>query len=188
MIDTQMPQKDLEILKLGGAEDNKPQPDNEEMLAIEFDNFIKEKSKKLSQAFKPFQIKMKALKINQNFSLKILDQATIYLIFRDGLVNFKLNIGMILDHKEIIDTNTTDVGDVSNSLEHFPARTESLARLQRSVAHAQRFERARAEKERRRLRPPEPCNADALITFLTKSLQQPFCSVPSVYTVRQDYC
>ncbi|KAJ0182628.1 hypothetical protein K1T71_001997 [Dendrolimus kikuchii] len=189
MIDTQMAHKDPEIIKLGGAGDDKPRPDNEEMLAIEFDNFIKEKGKKLSQTFKPFQIRMKALKINEHFSLKVLDQATVYLIFRDGSTNLKLNIGMILDHKEIVDTDTADVGDVSNSLERFPARTESLARLQRSVAYAQRFERARTERERR-LRPPEPCNsADELTAAVAKPLRPPFCTVPSGSSTRKDsYC
>ncbi|CAK1544614.1 unnamed protein product [Leptosia nina] len=174
MIDTQMAHKDPDILKLGGPGDDKPRHDNEEMLAIEFDNFIKEKSKKLSQKFKPFQIKMKALKINENFSLKVLDQATVYLIFRDGSTNLKLNIGMILDHQEIVDTDTAEVGEVSNSLERFPAKTDSLAGLQQSVAHAQRVERARLERERR-LRPSQSCtSADKLATAASKPLRPPF--------------
>ncbi|XP_062524615.1 uncharacterized protein LOC110384712 isoform X2 [Bombyx mori] len=166
MIDTQLAQKDPEILKIGGHADDNTRPDNEEMLAIEFDNFIKEKSKKLSQSFKPFQIKMKALKINDNFSLKILDQATVYLIFRDGTTNLKLNIGMILDHKEIVDTDTAEVGEVSNNLERFPARTQSLAGLQRSVAFAQRFERLRIERQRRL----QPC---ASTDQITKAISRP---------------
>lgn len=190
MIDTQLAHKDPDIVKLGNPGDDKPRSDNEEMLAIEFDNFIKEKSKKLSQAFKPFQIKMKALKINEHFSLKVLDQATVYLIFRDGSTNLKLNIGMILDHKEIVDTDTADVGDVSNNLERFPARTDSLAKLQRSVAYAQRFERTRTERDRR-LRPPEPCNsADNLTAALSKPLRPPLRTVPSssIMTRRDFLC
>ncbi|XP_028176335.1 uncharacterized protein LOC114364391 isoform X1 [Ostrinia furnacalis] len=179
MIDTQMSHKDPDIVKLGGPGDNKARPDNEEMLAIEFDNFIKEKSKKLTQKFKPFQIKMKALKINESFSLKVLDQATVYLIFRDGSANLKLNIGMILDHKEIVDTDTAEVGEVSNSLERLPARTESIAGLQASVAHAQRVERARVERARR-LRPAEPCgSADRLVAAASKPLRPPFRTAPS---------
>lgn len=181
MIDTQMSHKEPEILKLGGHGDQKPRQDNEEMLAIEFDNFIKEKSKKLTQKFKPFQIKMKALKINENFSLKVLDQATVYLIFRDGSTNLKLNIGMILDHKEIVDTDTAEVGEVSNSLERFPAKTDSLAGLQHSVAHAQRVERARLERERR-LRPSRSHTSAYKLTAATsKPLRPPFRSsaIPS---------
>ncbi|XP_022117450.2 calponin homology domain-containing protein DDB_G0272472-like [Pieris rapae] len=181
MIDTQMAHKDPEILKLGGHGDEKPRQDNEEMLAIEFDNFIKEKSKKLTQKFKPFQIKMKALKINENFSLKVLDQATVYLIFRDGSTNLKLNIGMILDHKEIVDTDTAEVGEVSNSLERFPAKTDSLAGLQHSVAHAQRVERARIEREHR-LRPTQSnTSADKLTAAASKPLRRPFrtTAIPS---------
>ncbi|PZC73583.1 hypothetical protein B5X24_HaOG209412 [Helicoverpa armigera] len=188
MIDTQMAHKDPQILKLGAAADTKVRPDNEEMLAIEFDNFIKEKSKKLSQKFKPFQIKMKALKINEHFSLKVLDQATIYLIFRDGTTNLKLNIGMILDHQEIVDTDTAEVGEVSNNLERFPARTDSLAGLQRSVAYAQRYERQRTERERR-LRPPEPCaSADHLMAAVSAPLRPPLRTLPTASTTSTGYC
>ncbi|XP_061385625.1 trichohyalin [Danaus plexippus] len=179
MIDTQMSHKDPQILKLGGPQENKQRPDNEEMLAIEFDNFIKEKSKKLSQKFKPFQIKMKALKINENFSLKVLDQATIYLIYRDGSTNLKLNIGMILDHQEIVDTDTAEVGEVSNSLERFPARTDSLAGLQRSVAHAQRVERSMVEREKR-IRPTQPtASVDRLTSGLSRPLRTQLYTVAS---------
>ncbi|XP_038207765.1 titin homolog, partial [Zerene cesonia] len=188
MIDTQMAHKDPDILKLGGHGDDKPRNDNEEMLAIEFDNFIKEKSKKLTQKFKPFQIKMKALKINENFSLKVLDQATVYLIFRDGSANLKLNIGMILDHKEIVDTDTAEVGEVSNSLERFPARTDSLAGLQQSVAYAQRIERARLERERR-LRPSQSCaSADKLTAGASRPLRTPFRTATSNTSTHTTEC
>lgn len=177
MIDTQMSHKDTHILKLGGPGDDKTRPDNEEMLAIEFDNFVKDKNKKLSQKFKPFQIKMKALKINEHFSLRVLDQATIYLIFRDGSTNLKLNIGMVLDHHEIVDTDTAEVGEVSNNLERLPARTDSLAGMQRSIAFAQRFERSRTERERR-LRPSEPCaSADQLVAAVSRPLRPPLRTV-----------
>ncbi|XP_022822154.1 titin homolog isoform X2 [Spodoptera litura] len=177
MIDTQMAHKDPEIVQLGSIADTRLRPDNEEMLAIEFDNFIKEKSKKLSQKFKPFQIKMKALKINEHFSLKVLDQATIYLIYRDGSTNLKLNIGMILDHQEIVDTDTAEVGEVSNSLERFPARTDSLAGLQRSVAYAQRYERQRAERDRRLRRPEPHASVDNLTAALAPPLRPPLLTV-----------
>lgn len=177
MIDTQMAHKDPEIAKLGSVVDTRSRPDNEEMLAIEFDNFIKEKSKKLSQKFKPFQIKMKALKINENFSLKVLDQATIYLIYRDGSTNLKLNIGMILDHQEIVDTDTAEVGEVSNSLERFPARTDSLAGLQRSVAYAQHYERQRVGRDRRLRRPEPSASVDHLTAALAPPLRPPLLTV-----------
>lgn len=182
MIDTQMPLKDPNILKMRGPADNRTRPDNEEMLAIEFDNFIKEKSKKLTQKFKPFQIKMKALKINDHFSLKVLDQATIYLIFRDGSANLKLNIGMVLDHKEIVDTDTAELGEVSNSMERFPARTDSLAGLQRSVAYARRYERMRTERECK-LRRPESClSADNLGKAASRPLRPPLRTLPKFPT------
>ncbi|KAJ8736467.1 hypothetical protein PYW08_007123 [Mythimna loreyi] len=188
MIDTQMAHKDPYILKLGSSDDAKPRPDNEEMLAIEFDNFIKDKTKKLSQKLEPFQIKMKALKINEHFSLKVLDQARIYLIFRDGLTNLKVNMGMILDHKEIVDTDTAEVGQVSNSLERFPARTDSLAGLQRSVAHAQRYERQHAERNRR-LHFTDPCASADLITAATSPpMRLPLRTVPTISTSATRYC
>ncbi|XP_072937401.1 uncharacterized protein [Epargyreus clarus] len=187
MIDTQMSHKDPDILKLGGPADDKVRPDNEEMLAIEFDNFIKEKSKKLSQKFKPFQIRMKAMKINQNFSLKVLDQANIYLIFRDGTTNIKMNIGMILDHHEIVDTDTAEVGEVSNSLERFPARTDSLAGLQQSVAYAQRVERLRVERERRLTHQKPVLSADRLLAAASRPLK-PQLKIPSNSTVARDEC
>lgn len=182
MIDTQMAHKDPGILQMGGPQDMTIRPDNEEMLAIEFDNFIKEKSRKLSQKFKPFQIKMKALKINEHLSLRVLDQATIYLIFRDGSTNIKLNIGMVLDHQEIVDTDIAELGEVSNNLERFPARTDSLAALQHSLAHAQRFERTRTERERR-LRPSEPCaSADQLTAAASRPLRPPLLTVTTSST------
>ncbi|XP_052746961.1 uncharacterized protein LOC112053730 isoform X2 [Bicyclus anynana] len=188
MIDTQMAHKDPEILKLGGPQESKSRQDNEEMLAIEFDNFVKEKSKKLSQKFKPFQIKMKALKINEYFSLKVLDQATIYLIYRDGSTNIKINLGMILDHQEIVDTDTAEVGEVSNSLERFPARTDSLAGLQNSVAYAQRIERARVEREHR-IRPTQPISSsDKLTAGMSRPLRVPVRVVTSESTVANCRC
>ncbi|KOB77617.1 Uncharacterized protein OBRU01_03663, partial [Operophtera brumata] len=171
MIDTQMAHKDPAIIKLGPRQDSKARPDNEDMLAIEFDNFIKEKSKKMSQSFKPFQIKMKALKINEQFSLRVLDQASVYLIYRDGTTNLKLNIGMVLDHKEIVDTDTAEVSDVSNNMERLPALTDSLAKLQKSVANAQDYATKQKERERR-IRPIVPRgSADALTAATSKPLR-----------------
>ncbi|CAK1601849.1 unnamed protein product [Parnassius mnemosyne] len=181
MTDTQLPVKDPDILKLGGAEVNTPRRDNEEMLAIEFDNFIKEKSKKLTQKFKPFQITTKALKINENFSLRVLDQATVYLLFRDGTTNLKLNLGMILDHQEIVDTDTADVGEVATNMERFPARTDSLAMLQRIVAHAQHVEKLRIERERRFRFTENNSSIDRIHTeTLSRPLQAPMDSVAEI--------
>lgn len=180
MIDTQMAHKDPTILQLGTHSNTKPRPENEEMLAIEFDNFVREKTKKLSQEFKPFQIKMKAMKINEHFSLKVLDQATVYLIFRDGTTNIKLNIGMLLDHQEIVDTDTAEVGEVSNSMQRYPARTDSLAILQNVVANAQQFDKKRTDHERR-LRPPEPCaSADKLTAAASRPMRIPLRTVSKV--------
>ncbi|XP_063548769.1 trichohyalin-like [Cydia strobilella] len=173
MIDTQMPYKDPTILAMGDKHADAKRPDNEEMLAIEFENFLKEKRQKLTQSFKPFQIKMKAMKINEYFSLRVLDQASIYLLFRDGTTNLKLNIGMVLDHKEIVDTDTAEIGEVSNTLDKLPACTDSIAGLQKAVAKAQAQERFRVRHELR-LKPPQPsASADALRTGCSRPLRTP---------------
>ncbi|XP_053621766.1 uncharacterized protein LOC128681690 isoform X2 [Plodia interpunctella] len=179
MIDTQMSHKDPYILKLATPNEDQPRIDDEDILAIEFDNFIKEKSQKLTQSFKPFQIKMKALKINEYFSLRVLDQANVHLIFRDGSTNINLNIGMILDHKEIVDTDTAEVGEVSSNLERLPAKTDSLAELQRSVAEAQRIERVRFERDKRINRPEQVMSVDRLRTAESKALKPPIMTVDS---------
>lgn len=173
MIDNQFSHRDPDIVKLGGPPEEKFQPDNEEMLAIEFDNFVKEKSKKLSQKFKPFQIKMKALKINENFSLRVLDQATVYLLFHDDSINIKLNLGMVLDHKEIIDTDTSQLGEITTSIDILPARTDSVAVLQKQVDYAQHKERTRLERERRYRGPNSTFSFDNSKTRLSKPLRFP---------------
>lgn len=189
MIDTQMPYKDPTIMKLGGPGSAKKRVDNEEMLAIEFDNFIKEKSRKLTQKFKPFQIRMKALKINEYFSLRVLDQATVYLLYRDGTTNLKINMGMILDHKEIVDTDTADVGDVSNSMKRLPARTDSLAVLQQAVAQAQREERTRVRHERRLHKPADPCaSLERLTAATSRPLRPPIVTASGTTVASKCQC
>ncbi|XP_038207766.1 uncharacterized protein LOC119829368 [Zerene cesonia] len=179
LIDTHLTHKDPDILKFSGPGDDITRHENEDMIAIEFDNFIKEKSKKLSQNFEPFQIKMKALKINENFSLRVLGQDKIYLIFRDGSTNLKLNIGMVLDHKEIVDTDIAEVGEVSNSLKRYPAPSSSIAALQENIEQTKCIQRARFERERR-IRPKQIySSADKLISGISKPLQKPILPAPS---------
>lgn len=181
MIDTQLEHKDPTILKLGRKyEEIKPREVHDDMIAIEFNNFIKEQNKKLKKKFNAFQIKMKAMKINGYFSLRILDQTKIYLSFHDGTTRLKLNMGMILNNEEIIDHDTTDVGQVVTPVDRLPARTESMAGVQRSVAYAQNFERHRTERERK-IRPiVEPnAGADHLTAFLSRPLRPPIRAVPS---------
>lgn len=90
-----------------------PKVVDEGMLTIEFENFVKEKADKLMQKMISFKIRMKVLKINNYFSLRIIDQANIYILFRSGNISFKLNIGMLLKSNEIIDTVNVDVTEVS---------------------------------------------------------------------------
>lgn len=115
----------------------------ERMLAIELDNSVKHENTKSKHitTFQPFKIRMKALKINEYFSLKILDQAKIYLIFIDGKRKFKLDIGMVLDHTHVVDTDKVEVKDVVTSkIEIYPACTESVHNLQQKISHAHHIE------------------------------------------------
>uniref|UniRef100_A0A2A4JKG7 FAM194 C-terminal domain-containing protein n=1 Tax=Heliothis virescens TaxID=7102 RepID=A0A2A4JKG7_HELVI len=100
-----------------------------EMISIELDNIAKEKRSSLMKKFKPFKIRMKAVKLNNNFSLKILDQSSIILRFRDGATSMKLHLGMHLISNEIIDTDTSDMSDVSTPYDKHPAKTASLENI-----------------------------------------------------------
>ncbi|KAL4717469.1 hypothetical protein ACJJTC_000618 [Scirpophaga incertulas] len=116
---------------------------NLEMVAIELDNFMKEKTDKLLQNFKPFNIQKKIFKINNQFSVKILDQSNIYLIFSDNFKEIKLNIGMQLISDEIIDTDTADVVDVATPYDWYPPKSQSIANIQNILEKSRKFQKSR---------------------------------------------
>ncbi|KAG6444632.1 hypothetical protein O3G_MSEX003480 [Manduca sexta] len=120
-----------------------PRDIDQNMLSIELDNFLKEKARKLLQKYKPFQIRTKVLKLNDKFSLRILDQANIYLLFRDGPTSLKLNLGMLLLNNEIIDTDTTEVSEVATPYDRRPPRTHSVADIQSKVDRAKKMSKTR---------------------------------------------
>lgn len=101
-----------------------------EVLAIELENFVREKTSKLTHKFKKLEIRMKAIKLNEHFSLKILDQTAIYLIFRDGTTSLKLNLGMVLISDEIVDTDTAELTDVQTPYDRLPAKSPSVEDIQ----------------------------------------------------------
>ncbi|KAF9415993.1 hypothetical protein HW555_006516 [Spodoptera exigua] len=101
-----------------------------EMIAIELDNFAREKTSKLIQKYKKLEIRMKAIKLNEQFSLRIHDQATIHLFFRDGTTSLKLNLGLLLISDEIVDTDTAEMTDVSTPYDRLPAKSPSVADIQ----------------------------------------------------------
>lgn len=80
---------------------------------IEMNNLQREQASKMVQKYKSFQIRIKVVKINEYFTLKIINQATIYLQFRYEHVSLKLNLGMWLKNKEIVDVNVAEVSEVS---------------------------------------------------------------------------
>lgn len=133
LVDTCMEERDSNLERLYKThmshENEAAMQTHNEMVAIELDNFVKEKTFKLKQKFRPFKIRVKTVKLNQQFSLQIIDQATIYLFYRDGLTNLKLNLGMLLQSHDIIDSVNSDVGDVSTPYDVRPAMTESVENI-----------------------------------------------------------
>ncbi|XP_063838101.1 titin-like [Ostrinia nubilalis] len=134
---------------LRGKKDEDPSKHKKEpnldMLTIELENFLKEKAHKLLQEFKPFQIKMKALRVNDQFSLKVLDQANIYLLFREGQTSIKLNLGMLLISNEIVDTDTAEVSQVATPYDRHPPKSQSIADIQNALEKARKLGKARGK-------------------------------------------
>ncbi|CAG5039496.1 unnamed protein product [Parnassius apollo] len=85
---------------------------NEEIVAIELDNFIKKTSKKVLMTYKPFEIRSKVLKLNEYFSLKIINQSKVYLFFRCAEIFLKISLGIKLMSNEIIGTELLDIEEV----------------------------------------------------------------------------
>lgn len=157
-MDTVLPEKDPRILQHNSLA-QLPRVVDEKILEIEFQNSLREKGKKTFKSFKPFPIKMKAFKINDQFSLHITDQTKIYLCFRDGQTSFRIDVGMILDCNEIIDMETSELGEVDVPFEHKPARTGSVQNLQRSVEQAKLLERKRQARAQRQRPDVQPCRS-----------------------------
>lgn len=113
---------------------------NTDMVMIEYENFVKEKEHKLLQKFKPFQIKMKAVKINDYFSIKIHDQACVTITFKSTPSNLRLNLGMHLINTEIVDSEISDVSEVATPYDRLrPAKTESVANIQEALNRARKY-------------------------------------------------
>ncbi|XP_022125644.2 uncharacterized protein LOC111000497 [Pieris rapae] len=122
--------------------DNYSKEIDEDMLAIEFENFVKGKAKKIMQKMTSYKIRMKAVKINEFFSLRIMDQENIYILFRNGHICLKLNIGMHLKSNEIIDTITIDVAEVLTPYDDVPD-TKSLSDIHDVLRCMQNFSKSR---------------------------------------------
>lgn len=129
----------------GDASSKHKKEPNLDMLAIELENFLKEKAQAMLQEFKPFQIRMKALKVNDQFSLKVLDQANIFLMFRDGHSTVKLNLGMHLISNEIIDTETSEATLVATPYDRRPPTSESIHDIQIALEKARKLGKARGK-------------------------------------------
>lgn len=177
-VEKHMTHKDPKILSYGEQDSQRvkitkeEQSNIEKMLSIELDNFVKQKNtmSKNITTFQPFKIRMKALKINEYFSLKILDQAKIYLIFIDGKRKFKLDIGMVLDHTHVVDTDIVEVKDVVTSkIEMYPASTESIDNLQQKISHAHRMEQL--YHQNRVI--PSALNPAASVEYLKRAISKP---------------
>nr|XP_013189093.1 unnamed protein product [Amyelois transitella] len=114
---------------------------NPDMLAINLENLLKEKSDKQMQKLKPLEIKSKALKLNQQFSLRILQQKVIYLIFREGKTFLKFNLGLSLVSNEITGTESQDVENLFTSYDSFPPRSESVENIQQILGTARKLKK-----------------------------------------------
>ncbi|CAH4038595.1 unnamed protein product [Pieris brassicae] len=122
--------------------DNISREVDDNMLAIEFENFVRGKARKIMQKMTSYKIRMKAVKINDYFSLRIIDQENIYILFRNGHICFKLNIGMHLKSNEIIDTITVDLAEVSTPYDVVP-ETKSLSDIHEVLRSMQNFSKSR---------------------------------------------
>ncbi|XP_045510222.1 uncharacterized protein LOC123705482 [Colias croceus] len=135
-------QRNLLSPHLLDTEENE-KPINEEMLVIEFENFVKAKAAKMLQQFKPFQIRMKVVKINDFFSLRVIDQANIYILFRTGHISLKLNIGMHLKSDEIIDTEIVEISEVSTPYDSNMSISKSVTEIHKILENANHFYKSR---------------------------------------------
>lgn len=96
----------------------------DDMIAnIEMNNLQREQASKMVQKYQSFQIRIKVVKINEYFTLKIIKQSRIYLQFRYEHVCLKLNLGMLLKNKEIVDVNVAEVSEVSTPLDDLNKKT-----------------------------------------------------------------
>ncbi|XP_038216712.1 uncharacterized protein LOC119835790 [Zerene cesonia] len=134
--------RNLLSVHLSDSEEN-IKPMNEEMLVIEFENFVKAKAAKMLQQFKPFQIRMKVVKINDFFSLRVIDQANIYILYRTGHISLKLNIGMHLKSDEIIDTEIVEISEVSTPYDSDISMSKSVTDIQKILENAKNFYKSR---------------------------------------------
>ncbi|KAJ0184030.1 hypothetical protein K1T71_000453 [Dendrolimus kikuchii] len=117
-----------------------------DMLTIELENFVKEKANKMLKKLKLFQFRMKVLKINNQFSLRIIDQANIYLLYRVGSISLRLNLGMILISNEIVDTETAEVSQVATPYDRNPPGSQSVADIQKILNKAEKIGKMRQAK------------------------------------------
>ncbi|KAI5630816.1 hypothetical protein NE865_16473 [Phthorimaea operculella] len=170
MIETKLDVKDPVILSYDA--DHLPPTQDETILAIEYENYIK--SKTVKREFKPNQINMKTMKLNDQFTLKVLDQNRIYLLFRDGVTKMKCNLGLKIDNSEIVDTTFCEAGEVCITAEKLPAATDSLADLQKCLKNAQKCNQVRVAREQKKTgRLPDTLSVDRMTAAASKPPRRP---------------
>ncbi|KAJ2940754.1 hypothetical protein O0L34_g14865 [Tuta absoluta] len=169
MIDSQLEFKDPEIYSYDI--DHQTRPQDKTLLELEYDNYIK--STEWKKEYKPVQIKMKTMKMNDQFTLKIQDQNRIYLLFRDGASTMKCNLGLEIDHNEIVDTAYCEVGEVCVPAEELHAATDSLADLQKCIKEAQKFNQVRIARELKKTPLPLILSADRMTAAASKPPRRP---------------
>ncbi|XP_050683823.1 uncharacterized protein LOC126978792 [Leptidea sinapis] len=114
-----------------------------DMVAIELENIARQKASKMATKFRPYQIRMKVVKLNDYISLRILNQSNIYILFRNGKTRLKLNVGMKLKVDEIIDMQTSDVSEVFTPYDKgIPILHESSQDIQDFIKEAELFQKS----------------------------------------------
>ncbi|GBP92302.1 hypothetical protein EVAR_103701_1 [Eumeta japonica] len=97
---------------------------DERMAAVVLDNCRRQNETQSKRSFKPFAIRPKIFKLNEHFSLRIIDQNCIHLLFRDGMVNLKLHLGFTLLRSEIANIVKTEVRNVLTPYDGVPPAPE----------------------------------------------------------------
>ncbi|XP_063634368.1 uncharacterized protein LOC134805015 [Cydia splendana] len=126
----------------------RPIPDDDHVMRGLEAQEISKQIKECIKNYASFQIKMKAVKINEHFALKIFQQSSIFLSFTDGKTHIRINVGMVLDPNVVVGEDFQDLREVPGVMDQV-ARSESVERLQKVVQGARAVERANVLRERR---------------------------------------
>lgn len=180
-VNTELPRKDAHLQSLMKKHEKVTKQEKNKKIekALEEERIEALEREKLSKMlrekhkdYKPLEIQMKALKLNEQFSLHINKQSSIILRFYEGSVNMKFNVGLELQSDKYVDSEFVEVGKFMNPIERLPAKSNSLSSLQKIVLAARRAERMRRRRSPSEVNPA--ASVDRMNSLLSKPLQSPF--------------